>query len=461
MKKFPAFLFVDLFTVYQALGLSYEGSGAIYPNSNNEVVHEETYYPPELDYKYPHWCQTFKLHNGHMKCSSPRGGNHRNTFGTRCSLSCEQGYKLLGQSSIHCMSGRRWSGTAYCRTVRCRVLPYIQHGTYSCSRSFLVHSKCDYSCFQGYQIEGDRYRICQAGGSWSGAEPTCADHDPPKLKCPLSRVKVAEPGKLTAMVSWERPTATDTTGTSLQILRNGPDSGSEFTEGQYVIRYKVYDQARNMATCKFTVHVEVRRCPLLKAPLHGYLSCSSNNNNYGAVCEYHCDPGYERSGTVHRVCLFNRSWSDQAAECTLMEIKTDVRSAGALLDQFYEKRRLLIVSTPSASDQYYKLQNIMLQSAGCGLDLRHVTVIELIGIPPQEVGRIKEQFLEPEVIEGLRQALHITSSHFNMVLLDELGVDRERFINPTTSDELYTYIEEYVLTEEEQERLQLNRDLCD
>lgn len=48
-----------------------------------------------------------------------------------------------------------------------------------------------------------------------------------------------------------------------------------------------------------------------------------------------------------------------------------------------------------------------------------------------------------------------------MVLLDELGVDRERFINPTTSDELYIYIEEYLLSEEERERLELNRNLCD
>lgn len=60
-----------------------------------------------------------------------------------------------------------------------------------------------------------------------------------------------------------------------------------------------------------------------------------------------------------------------------------------------------------------------------------------------------------------RQALRITRSYFNMVLLDELGVDRERFNNPTTSDELYTYIEEYLLGEEERERLQLNKDLCD
>lgn len=45
-----------------------------------------------------------------------------------------------------------------------------------------------------------------------------SDHDPPKLKCPLSRVKVAEPGKITVTVSWERPTATDMADRSLQYV---------------------------------------------------------------------------------------------------------------------------------------------------------------------------------------------------------------------------------------------------
>lgn len=42
------------------------------------------------------------------------------------------------------------------------------------------------------------------------------------------------------------------------------------------------------------------------------------------------------------------------------------------------------------------------QKADCGLDLRHVTVIELLGSPPRETGRIKESLLSSEVIEGLR-----------------------------------------------------------
>ena len=40
--------------------------------------------------------------------------------------------------------------------------------------------------------------------------------------------------------------------------------------------------------------------------------------------------------------------------------------------------------------------------ADCGLDLRHVTLIELLGSPPRETGRIKESLLNSEVIEGLR-----------------------------------------------------------
>lgn len=47
-----------------------------------------------------------------------------------------------------------------------------------------------------------------------------SDHDPPKLKCPLSRVKIAEPGKLTAMVSWDRPVAKDTADRALQYVHH-------------------------------------------------------------------------------------------------------------------------------------------------------------------------------------------------------------------------------------------------
>lgn len=139
----------------------------------------------------------------------------------------------------------------------------------------------------------------------------------------------------------------------------------------------------------------VRRCSVLPAPLYGYLTCSSDGNNYGATCDYHCDGGYELKGVSSRVCTFSRNWEGTPAECVrkssrmslrkfctckmlyvlyvginaglwicvfvAMEIKSDVKTVSALLDQFYEKRRLLIMSAPNISDSDYQLQNIMIQ----------------------------------------------------------------------------------------------------
>lgn len=44
-----------------------------------------------------------------------------------------------------------------------------------------------------------------------------------------------------------------------------------------------------------------------------------------------------------------------------MKINVNVNSAAGLLDQFYEKQRLLIVSAPDPSNRYYKMQISMLQ----------------------------------------------------------------------------------------------------
>lgn len=47
-----------------------------------------------------------------------------------------------------------------------------------------------------------------------------------------------------------------------------------------------------------------------------------------------------------------------------MNVNVGVRSAAALLDQFYEKRRLLIISAPTAANHYYRFQMTNLQVRG-------------------------------------------------------------------------------------------------
>ncbi|KAL0974110.1 hypothetical protein UPYG_G00215480 [Umbra pygmaea] len=460
MSRFHIFLLFMMTFIREGLGYN-EGSGITVHSYNEFVPEEEEGYTPRLDYRNPTWCHNLRLANGDVTCHSPLGGNFRSTLGTRCEMTCDRGYKLLGRTSVQCMPNRRWSGIGHCRQVRCSVLQLILHGTYHCTQGYMVDSRCDYICDLGYRIEGYQSRICLDGGSWSGAEPLCADHDPPKIKCPLSRVKVADPGKLTARVSWDPPVATDAADKTVDISLIGQSPDTNFKEGISVIRYTAHDQARNRAACKFIVRVEVRRCPVLKPSVHGHLTCDSDGNNYGAVCEYHCDSGYERSGTASRTCQFDRSWTQEPAQCVPMEFKTDMNTASGLLDQFYGKRRLLIVSAPNTAHPDYKLQNFMVQNAECGLDLRQVTVLELLGSPPREVGRIKERHLDTDVIEGLRQAFRISRSFFSMLLIDKDGLDHERFITPTTSDEIYSYIDNNLLEEEERKQLDLHRDYCD
>nr|XP_020447017.1 sushi repeat-containing protein SRPX2 [Monopterus albus] len=402
------------------------GSGTIVNDSYSDFTEEDN--TPQLDYNNPRWCRSLSLTNGEVTCHSTRGRAYRSSLGTHCEMSCDRGYRLIGKRLIQCLASRLWSGTAHCRKMRCFVLPLIPHGRYTCTRGFVVDSRCDFTCNPGYRIEGEHSRTCQHGGSWTGAQPDCLDTDPPKIKCPLSRIKVAEPGKLTARVTWDPPSARDTADKSLEVILVGQEPDTDFKEGANIIQYKVYDQARNRATCKFIVRVEVRRCPELSPPMHGSLTCSSDGNNYGATCDYLCDGGYELRGVSSRVCQFDRNWDGSPAECVATEIKSDVKTASALLDQFYEKRRLLIVSAPNITDPDYQLQNIMIQKSDCGLELRHVTVIELLGSPPHETGHIKDSLLNSEVIEVLRQVFRISRTYFSMVLLDELGLDRERFI---------------------------------
>lgn len=54
---------------------------------------------------------------------------------------------------------------------------------------------------------------------------------------------------------------------------------------------------------------------------------------------------------------------------------------------------------------YFIKPSLPSQQSTCGLDLRHVTIIELVGQPPQEVGRIREQQLSANIIEELRSRL--------------------------------------------------------
>ncbi|KAJ6667641.1 hypothetical protein lerEdw1_016762 [Lerista edwardsae] len=405
-------------------------------------------------YKDTPWCSPIKVKYGYASCRSPYGGYYKNVLGTKCDVRCQKGYELHGPQELICQSNKRWSGKVMCRQKRCPVLSMPPNGGFKCTDGAYFNSRCEYYCSPGYQLKGDQIVQCMDNKAWSGRPASCVDLEPPRIQCPSVKEKTAEPNKLTARVFWETPEGRDTADGILTewvkiVILKGLPPGSHFQEGDHKIHYTVFDRAGNKGTCKFLIKVKVRRCGKLNAPENGYIKCSGDGDNYGATCEFSCIGGYDLQGSSARVCQYNLGWSGAEPTCAPMNINVGVRTAAALLDQFYEKRRLLIISTPTAASYFYRLQLGMLQPAQCGLDLRHVTVIELVGVFPTLLGRIGLKLMPPNLALQLRLLLQIPHYNFNMVVVDKHGVDKERYPFPATPAEVFALIDAFPLRKDE------------
>ncbi|KAM6143934.1 sushi repeat-containing protein SRPX isoform 3-T3 [Erethizon dorsatum] len=387
----PGLLLPPLLLLQLVLLLLHVPPSRGFPGSGDSPLEDDEVEYSHTRYKDTPWCSSIKVKYGDVYCRAPPGGYYKTALGTRCDIRCRKGYELHGPSQLICQSNKRWSHKVICKHI-----------------------------------------------------------EPPRIKCPSVKERIAEPNKLTVRVSWETPEGRDTAdGILTDVILKGLPPGSNFPEGDHKIQYTVYDRAENKGTCKFRVKVRVRRCDKLNAPENGYMKCSSDGDNYGATCEFSCIGGYELQGSPARVCQSNLAWSGTEPTCAAMNVNVGVRSAAALLDQFYEKRRLLIVSTPTARNLLYRLQLGMLQQAQCGLDLRHITVVELVGVYPTLIGRIRAKIMPTPLALQLRLLLRIPLYSFSMVLVDKHGMDKERFVSLVTPVALFNLIDTFPLRKEE------------
>ena len=55
---------------------------------------------------------------------------------------------------------------------RCGHPGEIRNG-YMSDTAFVYPNRVTYACYDGYELTGRRYRVCQADGQWSGELPQC------------------------------------------------------------------------------------------------------------------------------------------------------------------------------------------------------------------------------------------------------------------------------------------------
>ena len=77
---------------------------------------------------------------------------------------------------------------------------------------------------------------------------------PPVVHCPENIDQFADPGKPSAVVTWNPVTATDNSG-SVASLTSDHMSGSTFNIGAFDVTYTATDGSGNVGTCQFRITV--------------------------------------------------------------------------------------------------------------------------------------------------------------------------------------------------------------
>ncbi|XP_072135096.1 membrane cofactor protein-like isoform X3 [Mobula birostris] len=136
-------------------------------------------------------------------CGSPgeimngyfEGGN---TFGSKITFYCNEGYTLVGRNYRLCeVDG--WSGQVpTCDVVKCSDIPAIENGRISSpsAESWEYGMVATVSCLGDYSLIGEPKLTCKSDGSWNHPFPKCKD-----VKCPFpdfpDNVIVTSPHKST------------------------------------------------------------------------------------------------------------------------------------------------------------------------------------------------------------------------------------------------------------------------
>ncbi|XP_030845903.1 sushi, von Willebrand factor type A, EGF and pentraxin domain-containing protein 1 [Strongylocentrotus purpuratus] len=276
-------------------------------------------------------------------CSRPKA-----SYRTICQFHCRPGFmapSTVETVSRTCRADEAWSGQDLQCTVTktCPASFDVAHGGVDppeCESADAVRfsTRCEFSCDEGYQIQGPTALACSTEGEWNHeVVPHCKDIQPPSFSgpCPHQVTVAAEPGTLEAHVHFEEPVPTDNSGhVNLTSLAPTHVPGSIFQEGDTNIGYLATDSSGLASRCDVVITVEVYRCPPEQPPLHGKVE-GCPDPFHGSQCQYSCDVGYDLIGEDTLSCDLSPDttpvWSHDRPVCQIRTCPALVIQAPATL----------------------------------------------------------------------------------------------------------------------------------
>nr|XP_005312489.1 membrane cofactor protein-like [Chrysemys picta bellii] len=101
------------------------------------------------------------------------------SFGSAVTYRCNQGFSLVGEASIYCITkdnvNGEWSGPApECKVVKCPE-PEVKNGKKQSGfgSDYSNGNTVIFECDSGYTLNGNSSVKCEANNSWVPSLPTC------------------------------------------------------------------------------------------------------------------------------------------------------------------------------------------------------------------------------------------------------------------------------------------------
>uniref|UniRef100_A0A3B3HKR0 E-selectin n=1 Tax=Oryzias latipes TaxID=8090 RepID=A0A3B3HKR0_ORYLA len=236
--------------------------------------------------------------HGFIHCWDPVG---EHSYGSECSVQCEDGFELVGTNLTKCSARGDWShGLPVCQAKLCQTVTSPSHGFLSCNHPngpFSFGSTCSITCDEGFRINGTSKVECFSSAMWSADIPTCT-----ALTCPPL-----------SFVSHGSTLCSDPYGRSSFGSRCTTACGDGF-----LLNGTANTECTSAGTWSFDVpFCSVKRCSVLKSPAHGSLNCSEPHGkfSFGSRCRMSCDEGFFLNGTADFECSSQATWSTEPAEC--------------------------------------------------------------------------------------------------------------------------------------------------
>lgn len=314
-------------------------------------------------------CNSLKAPpHGTMQCQDPLSVY---SYGSVCTVQCEEGFDLIGTNMTKCLSQGNWShALPVCQAKRCRPINSPPHGSLSCSDpngSFSFGSKCVSACEEGFLLNGTAITGCTSLSVWSADIPHCLAKRCPTLTSPPHGsfvcsdphgefsfgshcTSTCERGFVLNGTADTECTSVGTWSTNIPrclakkcLALNSPAHGSlacvdphgvfsfgsqcnSTCEQGFVMNGTAETECTSVGTWSTEIpRCLARPCPLLaKAPQHGSMNCSHAYSpfSYGSHCDFECNRGFWMRGTSAMTCNTSGHWSQDLPTCQPVQCET-------------------------------------------------------------------------------------------------------------------------------------------